>query len=170
MSNDLFTTPAEEVNRVAAELRETKEALRELSGNLTRIETRLKRAFPEAFSKVRGSAKERTSAGEALTTLTSDAAKALYEELVEEARKSGFESARERLAGFSVPDLAFLRRELGASLGKKKPSAKVLIDAILGRIRESVMLSKHTNRQELLDKSEPVDGTKKRSEGEPERQ
>jgi hypothetical protein len=37
-------------------------------------------------------------------------------------------------------------RELGAILGKKKTSRKTLIDAIRGRINQSVMLSKHVNR------------------------
>ncbi len=78
---------------------------------------------------------------------------ALYEELIEHARKDRFEEVRQRLSSLSLPDLSLLRRELGASLGKRKASPKVLIETIVGRIKESVMLSKHTNRQALLDKS-----------------
>jgi hypothetical protein len=154
MTDDLFNTASEEVARLIAEVRETKELLRELSSKLSRIDTRLRRAFPPAFAKE----KERKtrggmSAGHEAPTISPEQATALYEELVGLARENRFEEVQNRLSSLSVADLSLLRQELGASLGKRKPSPKTLIELILGRIKESVMLSKHTNRQELLDRS-----------------
>jgi len=154
MTDNLFNTPAEEVDRLVAELSETKGALRELSGKLTRIETRLKRVFPQAFPKRTGERREKPLAESEPATLNPETAIALYEELVEHARNDRFEEVHRKLSSLSLPDLSFLRRELGASLGKRKPSPKTLIEVIVGRLRESVMLSKHTNRQELLDQSD----------------
>lgn len=167
MTDGLFNTPADEVNRLIVELRETKEALRDLSGKLTRIETRLKRVFPQAFAKRSDKrSKEKPIVGNEAATLTVETAMALYEELVQHARNDRFEEVRQKLSSLSIPDLSFLRRELGASLGKRKASPKVLIEVIVGRIRESVMLSKHTNRQQLLDQSlPPKDSTKEIRKG-----
>jgi hypothetical protein len=162
MTDDLFNTPSDEVSRLVKELTETKEALRELSGKLARIETRLSRVFPQAFAKAATDRKkEKQSKTGEPTTLTANTAMVLYEQLVEDARNNRFEEVRQRLSSLSVPDLSFLRSELGASLGKRKPSPKVLIEVIVGRIRESVMLSKHTNRQQLLDESSSTEEKKK---------
>jgi len=151
MTDDLFNTPAEEVGRLVKELGETKEALRELSGGLAHIETRLSRVFPAAFAKPPRERKKKADGIAEAATLTANTAMALYEQLVEDARNNRFDEVRQKLSSLSVADLSFLRRELGASLGKRKPSAKVLTEVIISRIRESVMLSKHTNRQQLLD-------------------
>lgn len=158
MSNALFNTPAEEADRLVAELHETKDVLRELSGKLTRIETRLKRVFPEAFAARNRVTKERVASGQAEPTLTPESALAMYEQLVQTARVGHIEEARQRLLALPVPDLSVLRRELGAPLAKKKPSQRALVESILGRVRESVMLSKHTNRQELVDQDSPKRG------------
>ena len=125
MTDDLFNTATDEVNRLVTELSETKEALRDLSGKLTRIETRLKRVFPQAFAKrAAEKSSERQPSGSEASTLTPETALRLYEELVEHARNDQVEAVREKLSPLSLPDLSFLRRELSASLGKRKPSAK----------------------------------------------
>jgi len=54
MTDDLFNTPTEEVNRLVAEVHETKELLRDVSSKLSHIETRLKRVFPTAFPPKKG--------------------------------------------------------------------------------------------------------------------
>jgi len=166
MTDNLFNTPADEIDRLVTELRETKEALRDLSGKLTRIETRLKRVFPQAFPKAIKERKEKPLSENQPTSLTPETAMVLYEELVQHARNDRLEQVSNRLSSLSIPDLSFLRRELGASLGKRKPTAKTLIEAIVGRIRESVMLSKHTDRQQLLGQSGPAtDSTKESDKG-----
>ena len=70
MTDNLFNTPADEVDRLVAELSETKDALRDLSGKLTRIETRLKRVFPQAFAKRSNERKEKPLSGNEAATLT----------------------------------------------------------------------------------------------------
>jgi len=166
MAEDIFNTPTEEVSRLVAEVRETKELLRELSGKLSRIETRLKRAFPIAFVRnANGTAREKKDSRQGVPTLTGDAAIALYRSLVDLAKMDQIEEVRNRLTALSLPDLSLMRRELGASLGKRKASPKALTEAILGRIRESVMLSKHTNRQELLDQDTAPSGEDDREKG-----
>jgi len=166
MIDNLFNTPTDEVNRLITELSETREALRDVSSRLNRIETRLKRAFPHAFAN--RPAKERSENPRkeiGVPTLTSETAQKLYEEIIEQARKSGVEDVRDRLSALSLPDLSFLRHELGASLGKRKPSAKTLIEIILGRVRESVMLSRHTDRQQLVEQSAMPKNPSKEGEG-----
>lgn len=154
MIDDLFNKPADEVTRLVKELTETKDALRELSGKLARIETRLSRVFPEAFAKSASDRKKETvNKTSEQATLTANTAVALYEQLVDDARSDRFEAVRQKLSSMSIADLSFLRRELGASLGKRKPSQKALIEVIIGRVRESLMLSKHTNRQQLVEQS-----------------
>jgi hypothetical protein len=154
MTDDLFNTPTEEVNRLVAEVRETKELLRDVSSKLSHIETRLKRVFPTAFAKKKEATTGRKMPqDQEAPTLTAEQAMTLYQELVDSARKDQMDEVRRRLSSLGVADLSLLRRELGASLGKKKASPKTLIEAILGRVKESVMLSKHTNRQELLNQS-----------------
>jgi hypothetical protein len=38
-------------------------------------------------------------------------------------------------------------------VGKKKPSRKALTDLVMSRINESIMLSKHLNREEIVSRS-----------------
>jgi hypothetical protein len=151
MSENLFNTPSEEVSHLVTEIRDMRDILRELSSKLTRIETRLKRAFPVAYPKKSEKA-AKTVADQDPATLNPEQAMALYEELVRSSRKEEFEEVRNKLSSLNIADLALLRRELGISLGKRKPSQKTLMEAIQGRIKESVMLSKHSNRQEILDR------------------
>src|SRR5271165_2781013 len=133
MTDDLFNTPADEVSRLVKELTETKEALREMAGKLARIETRLSRVFPQAFAKAANDRKKaKPGKVSEPTTLTANTAMVLYEQLVEDARNNRFDEVRQRLSSLSVPDLSFLRRELGASLGKRKPSPTTLIEVIVG--------------------------------------
>jgi hypothetical protein len=164
MSENLFNTPSEEVSRLAIELSETKEALRDLSSKLGRIETRLKRVFPQAFARKTTAGGQRPSEGHEPPTLTPETAMALYEKLVEQARNDQLDQVRQELSVLNLADLSFLRRELGASLGKRKASPRVLIEVITSRVRESVMLSKHTDRRQLLSESSSTDDSPKENQ------
>lgn len=138
--------------RLVTEVHETRETLKELSNKLSHIETRLKRAFPLAFPKKNPGRPSKTPAEQEPPTITAEQALALYEELLQHAKKEQFDEVRNRLQSLGTADLSFLRRELGGSLGRRKPSQKTLIEIILRRLKESVMLSKHTNRQEQLER------------------
>jgi hypothetical protein len=142
-----FNTPTDEVKRLVEEFRETKEALRGVSKRLSQIEVRMQRLFPSLMPKNAGSRREKEESAGAEPTLTPEEAMHVYDELVALARTDNHQSVHDRLGGLGLADLNLLRQELGISLGKKKPSRKVLEEAVIGRIRESVLLSRHSNRE-----------------------
>lgn len=143
----MFRTPEEEIKELVKELRELKDVLRGISGTVARIEARAKRAFPAAFP--RGSPGPRSPAPKIIDppTISQEEALKLYDDLVVLAKQGDKGEVQQRLEKMALPDLSFLSRELGVSLGKRKPSRKVLTDGVLGRINESMMLSTSSLRQ-----------------------
>jgi hypothetical protein len=167
MTEDLFNSSEAEARRIADELREAKELLRDISRRIAHIEARVRRAFP-SVSPVKVSSRGSSAPPDAPTLSSSDAL-ALYRELVTLMQQGEAEAVRSRLNQLRVPDLTVLRRELGVSLGKKKPSARAEIAAIVARMNESVHLSAHTNRQQLIDRSAPSATTGDRQGDPPDR-
>jgi hypothetical protein len=150
MNEDIFNTPEEEARKLAEEIKGLREVLNDLSRTLSKIENRFQRAFPSLpLRPVR--IKKGVSSVREQPTLTPEKALQLYDELVQQAKAGDTKTIKERLASISIADLSLLRQELGISLGKKKPSRKALIEAVWGRINESLMLSKHVNREEMLN-------------------
>lgn len=143
----MFRTPEEEVKELVKELRELKDVLREISIKVAHIEARAKRAFPAAFPKA--SPGPRTPAPKITDppTISQKEALKLYDDLVVLAKQGDKGEVQHRLEKMVLPDLSLLSRELGVSLGKRKPSRKVLISGVLGRIKESMMLSTSSFRQ-----------------------
>jgi hypothetical protein len=145
---EMFQTPDEVAREVAREIRETKDILRDISRKLGWLETRVKRAYPSAFPPAPAGNKGRQASRVAeQPTLSPQQALEIYDQLVQLAKSESREQVRHRLESVSLPDLALLCRELGVSLGKKKPSRPVLIGGILGRVNESIMLSSSNMRQ-----------------------
>jgi hypothetical protein len=118
--------------------------MREVSGKLGRIEKRLRLFFPQSFPDERRKAAE-GDIREMSPTITPQRALEMYTELLEIARTGREEQIQSRIAGIALPDLALLVRELGAPLGKK-PTRPALTKSLMGRLRESIMLSRHTLR------------------------
>lgn len=143
----MFRTPEEELKELVKELRELKEVLREISSKVTHIEARAKRSFPAAFPKAPPGPKVSASKITDPPTISPQEALKLYDDLVAMAKQGDKEEVQNRLKTMGLPDLALLSRELGVSLGKSKPSRKVLLNGILGRINESMMLSTSSLRQ-----------------------
>jgi hypothetical protein len=152
-SQDVFNTPEQDVVLLAKELNEIKEILRDLSRKLSRIEDRASRAFPSAFPKPVTKPKGERSRKLSHPTMSAEQAMRLYDEVVDEAKGGNMEKVRSRLEAMESADLNLLRTELGASIGKKKPSKRVLMEAVLGRVNESVMLTRHINRSQLIDQA-----------------
>lgn len=150
----LFNTPHEEAVRLAEELRDTKAALRDIAASLNRIEARVRRAFPSAFPKREPKPKRPSGLDQQQPSMSAEAALDLYNELVEQTKRDGVEAVRQRLTTVALPNLALLRRELGVSLGKKKSSVRAEVEAILGRLNESVMLTQHADRQQIIARSD----------------
>jgi hypothetical protein len=134
----------EDVEALAGELRDLREIIREVSGKLGRIEKRLRLFFPQSFPVERRKEPE-ADIREMSPTITPQRALEIYTELLEMARTGREQQVESRIAGIVLPDLALLVRELGAPLGKK-PTRTALTKSLMGRLRESMMLSRHTIR------------------------
>ena len=164
MNEDIFNTPEQEIKRLAEEIKGLKEAAQDVMRSLSRIETRMQRAFPSQYPKGSSSKKERLSIPDKQPTLSPEQALQLYDELVQQAKRDDTHLIKERLASLNVADLSLLRQELGISIGKKKPSRKALTDLVMSRINESIMLSKHLNREEIVGRSSNTEDTHRNNE------
>src|SRR5881394_3081455 len=145
--DEIFQQPDDVARDLAREIREMKEILRDMARKLSQLEMRARRGFPAAFPvapKKKTQTTAATPAGE--PTIVPSEALRIYDELVALARSGSREQVQSRLNSFGVPDLFLLSRELGVSLGRKRPSRPSLVAGILGRINESVMLSTSTLR------------------------
>lgn len=134
-----------DVDALAGELRDLKDILREVSGKLGRIERRLRLFFPESFPKSERHKEKELELHEPTATINSQQALDLYSELVEIARTGKEQQLEARMASMGIADLALLVRELGAPLGKK-PTRIALTKSLMGRLKQSIMLSRHTVR------------------------
>lgn len=157
----MFRTPEEEVKELVKELRELKDVLREISSKVAHIDARAKRSFPAAFPKAQAGPRVSGPKIKDPPTISPQEALKLYDDLLAMAKQGDKEEVQNRLKTMGLPDLALLSRELGVSLGKSKPSRKVLLNGILGRINESMMLSTSSLRQ----RSELTEGGEERGRG-----
>ncbi len=153
---DPFNSPSEEVARLVSELGAVKKLVHEVSQQLGRIETRLKRAFPAAFPSVSAKAKASGAQARQAPTISPEEALGTYEELVRRARTGGREEVQAKLSSMTLSDLDLMRRELGVPLGSKKPSKKLLASMIQSRINESLMIGQHTDRDRVLSEGSEV--------------
>ncbi|MFI5095920.1 MAG: hypothetical protein ACHQIK_21075 [Candidatus Acidiferrales bacterium] len=152
----------EDVEALAGELRDLKEVVREVSGKLGRIEKRLRLFFPQSFPGERRKEPE-VDIRETSPTITPQRALEMYTELLEMARTGREQQVESRIAGMVLPDLALLVRELGAPLGKK-PTRTALTKSLMGRLRESIMLSRHTLRPASNPPAPESEGTENASD------
>lgn len=143
----MFRTTEEEIRELVKELRELKDVLREISGKVAQVEARAKRAFPAAFPKTQPGQRSPAPKLTDPPTISPQEALRLYDDLVVMAKQGDKEQAQRRLESMGLADLFLLSRELGVSLGKSKPSRKTLLNGVLGRINESVMLSVSSFRE-----------------------
>jgi len=144
----LFRTPEEELERLGRQLADIREALKEISSRVSLIERHVKRAF--GLSRLPGDAASRASrppkeAG-GMPSFPPEQARPILEEPVQTWRESSPDAARARLDAMSAPDLKLLAHELGLSF-PKKPSRKALVSALIGRINESILLSRNASRE-----------------------
>ncbi len=147
MTNDpLFRNQTQEIEHLRKEIQELKDIAREILSRLTQIERHADRAFPSkpvkgALSKSLATASAKAGS---VPTISSGEALTLFSELTQLSKEQGGEAAERKLAGFATPDLILIAHELGVVF-KSKPSRRDLYNRILGRINESMMLSRNTN-------------------------
>lgn len=140
----------DESSQLVDEISELKEILREVSRKLTRIETKVKRGGISATTKV----SEPTVSQPDETTdksagLSAEQVIQIYEQLRLKAKNGKEEEVRKKLLSMTATDLSLVCLELGMPPTAKNPSRKKMIEIILGRIKQSLMLSRHIDRQAL---------------------
>ena len=145
MSSDLeFRTPEQEVLKLLEECAELRRTLKAISAQVGRMENRVKRAFPAAASQARERKAHTGRSSEA--TITPEQALAEFDRVVVLAASGANEEAERILEAKSAPDLLVIAKEVGVTYSKRQPSIKAMRDAIFGKVRESVLLSRHTRR------------------------
>jgi len=139
-----FRTPEQEVLKLLEECVELRRTLKTISAQLGRMENRMKRAFPDVAEHA---VKRKTdSTHSAKATITAEQALAEFEMVVGLVTSGKNKEAEKILEAKSASDLFVIAKELGVSFPKSKPSINSLREAIFGKVRESVLLTRHHPR------------------------
>lgn len=140
----------EETLDLVDEIGEIKEILREVSRKLTRIETQVKRGVTSAASKTSDFQNSQTAADvKKPANLPADNILQVYEELRLKAKNGKEQEVKAKLLTMSATDLNLMCCELGMPPSSKNPSRRKMFELIIGRIKQSLMLSRHIDRQTL---------------------
>jgi len=140
-----FRTKDEELAALTREISEVRALLREIAGRLGRVELHVKRAFgPKAPPPLRTSAPRSPRPPAQPPSISPAEALGLFEDLIKLWRSRERSVAEQRLGELALPDLKLLAHELGLPTGSKA-SKRGLTSAIMGRVNESIMLSRNTN-------------------------
>ncbi|MFI5397688.1 MAG: hypothetical protein ACHQ9S_19300 [Candidatus Binatia bacterium] len=141
-----FRTPAEELEQLRQEIAEIKKAMREIAGRLAQIERHARRSLgiPKAGKRTDSHPDRERPADSHAPTMSREETLKAFENLTSIWRDRGAAEVENRLAQLSAPDLKLMAHELGVPF-EKKPSRRGLRGGIMGRIKESVMLSRNTN-------------------------
>jgi hypothetical protein len=139
-----FRTPEQEVLKLLEECAELRTTLKTISAQIGRMEKRVKNAFPTVAAQTRSRKVAKTGSNEA--TITPEQALAEFDRVAGLAASGANDDAQKILEGKSAGDLRVIAKELGVSFPKSKPSMKAMREAIFGKVRESVLLSKHNRR------------------------
>ncbi|MBE9186940.1 hypothetical protein IQ270_20330 [Microcoleus sp. LEGE 07076] len=147
IKKDILAAADEESGGLIDEIGELKAILREVSKKLTRIEAQVKRGGLSAGSKT----SELPAVADANKPANLSAGNVLevYEELRLQAKKGHELEVRQKLSAMSATDLNLMCCELGMPPSSKNPSRKKMFELIIGRIKQSLMLSRHIDRQTL---------------------
>jgi hypothetical protein len=105
----------------------------------------LKATFPRVARKMQERRDE--ISGQRNSSLTSEQAQNEFNHIVEMARSGATSEAENYLERQSSPDLLVIAKEIGVTFRNNKPSIKAMREAILGRVRESMLLSRHSRRE-----------------------
>jgi len=144
---EILAASEQESGGLVEEIGELKEILRDVSRKLTRLETQVKRGVLSAGSKT----SDIPTGADVNKPANLSAANVLevYEELRLQAKKGNEEEVRKKLLAMSATDLNLMCCELGMPPSSKNPSRKKMFELIIGRIKQSLRLSRHIDRQTL---------------------
>lgn len=146
---EMFQPDREEIMELSDEVAEIKAIMREISRKLTRIETQLKGGLTSVSKTSESKVFQSNVDGKKAEKLSPEQVLEVYEELRLKAKAGNEEEVKQKLSDMNLTDLNLLCWELGASVRGKTPSRKKMLDAILGRIKQSLMLSRHIDRKML---------------------
>ena len=144
---EILAASEQESGGLVEQIGELKEILRDVSRKLTRLETQVKRGVLSAGSKT----SDIPTAADVNKPANLSAANVLevYEELRLQAKNGNEEEVRQKLLAMSATDLNLMCCELGMPPSSKNPSRKKMFELIIGRIKQSLRLSRHIDRQTL---------------------
>jgi hypothetical protein len=140
-----FRSRDEELEYLGRQMADIREALREIAGRVNQIERHVKRSF--GVSSLPGQAKEPRRVADGTPerpTMSAEEAISAFDGLVRVWKEQSPDRVESRLQEMGTADLKLLTNELGLSFASK-PSRKTLTAGIIGRINESIMLSRNTN-------------------------
>jgi hypothetical protein len=144
---EILAASEQESGGLVEQIGELKEILRDVSRKLTRLETQVKRGVLSAGSKT----SDIPTGADVNKPANLSAANVLevYEELRLQAKNGNEEEVRKKLLAMSATDLNLMCCELGMPPSSKNPSRKKMFELIIGRIKQSLRLSRHIDRQTL---------------------
>jgi hypothetical protein len=139
-----FRSGEQEVLKLLEECGELKRTLKTISAQLSRIENRVKAAFPNAARQIQ----DRKGGGfkQSASSLTPEQALAEFDQVVQLAKSGATTEAESYLERQSAPDLLVIAKEVGVTFPSNRPSIRSMRHAILGKVRESMLLSRHSRR------------------------
>ena len=144
---EILAASGQESGGLVEEIGELKEILRDVARKLTRLETQVKRGVISAGSKT--SDIPRGADFNKPVNLSAANVLEVYEELRLQAKNGNEEEVRQKLLAMSATDLNLMCCELGMPPSSKNPSRKKMFELIIGRIKQSLRLSRHIDRQTL---------------------
>lgn len=138
--------------QLSEEVSELKDLIREISRRLTRIEMLLKQtpAPPPPKSLAEPKIVDPPPIPRPKSaSLSATQVLEVYEELRFKAKQGHEEEVKQKLAAMNLSELNLLCWELGTPVAGKNPTRKKMLDAILSRIKQSLMLSRHIDRRKI---------------------
>ncbi|MEG4319696.1 MULTISPECIES: hypothetical protein [unclassified Microcoleus] len=147
IKKDILAAGEQKSGGLVDEISELKAILREVSKKLTRIEDQVKQGVLSAGSKT--SELPTVADVDQPANLSAGNVLEVYEELRLQAKKGHELEVRQKLSAMSATDLNLMCCELGMPPSSKNPSRKKMFELIIGRIKQSLMLSRHIDRQTL---------------------
>ena len=142
-----FRNRDEELAHLSRQMADIREALREIAGRVAQIERHVKRSFGVSQlpgqATIKGTKRPADGAPEQ-PTMSAGEAMSAFDGLVRTWKEQSPEQVESQLQEMGTADLKLMVRELGLSFASK-PSRKALTAGIVGRINESIMLSRNTN-------------------------
>lgn len=152
--NNEFTEPTDELKRVAEEITLLRKDLQEASSALSRIERRLKAAFPNYPQKPKQT-KGKGQSDKTYSSKTPHELQAIFEDLVARTLNGGDAAFLERLSALNEEDIIALSLELGMG-SRSRLSRNKAADGVRKRVQEAMLLQFKTKKD--LQQSNQGDG------------